>query len=1114
MKVLVFDDKNDQLTIRVKEYKKFYGNNVEVEAVLINDKWEKIKTRIANIKQYKYVFSDVHMPNPVKTLELFYDMRADSVFLPIILISTDYYTRDIPTKILGLNAKKYEYIIRRDVAPTLKELEVLSPFISLEQIPKRTTRKSNLDAGHFWFEFFKNLGIDYAGSNTISLVKQLKASKKTKLWSINLFKLLQKEYKGNTNEVVKIIDEFNKLNHSHNHEQTHEKVKNNERLKTYLTSLKDSILWKFNAKESFRVLIIDDLLYKLKNDKDSSSQKEDEKKTEVKTIKRDVLKLLRFCSSLSIECYIVNYTDEGDFNKFNEVVNALIERKDVSKHIKKIKLKNKTIYITMQKEIVFNGFMDFDYLLVDIWFSDQNAMNGLDVIARLHHKNEKNVREKILTFKKEDEKENHIKENTSVIPEILAYTILEDSETIQMVRRMGASGYVNKNFPEGLALAIVRAGAPLELKDATRFDFLSTNNFPCIASIPHQIAKHLFHSEISFPNEDGRVEETDDLKWIRSIPKADNHVHFGTAIPPEWCYILSLISLYHWNHYWEKQGKEKYKKYEDKITEITGRIEIIIKNTLNTSESPEIPLNPADFRRRFLHFFSKEYQCAEVVFLKDVVNYLVSISDKMLNDKQIACLVNVLIGSIKYNEEGWQQLYKEACKRIERLKDEARSDSTEIHNIKLFRDCSHFINNISLPEVDELKIPAVFTAINKHAKNFKIDFDPLSEMLSTGTAGYPYGLERYLASTVLVGSSLLQFADTVLLASMSIPEWAAGQKRNENDNKKGVQKEKEVSDNVIHLELRTTPQGFLNPYASEKSNGALAGKLICVGLEYSIKNLCKSPNVVTANLLISIKRDRDRKEIVPCINTAVDMRDEYLAYIKHIGISESEGFMIPHVSGLDVAGIERNNLPAELHPFYKEAFERCLLSTIHAGETERAQSVKDAIFMLNASRVGHGLSIKHDEELKRLIAERRICVELCPKSNQFTNGFKVFRAEKKVTEDESKNITKNQEEYVYNDNDFRGKLLLTINTDNPTISHKASSYNSFAYPLSEEFIWLSGMIKDKERIPLSRLEVLSLIYNGFLSMFAPEQAKKSIISYADQEVLSLLAAEYLDIGKE
>lgn len=437
-----------------------------------------------------------------------------------------------------------------------------------------------------------------------------------------------------------------------------------------------------------------------------------------------------------------------------------------------------------------------------------------------------------------------------------------------------------------------------------------------------------------------------------------------------------------------------------------------------------------------------------------------------------------------------------------------------VYNLKLYRDCRYLIENISLLKEGELKIPSVFTSINDFAKNFKIDFDPLSEMLSPGEADNPYGLERYLASTDLVGSSLLQFADTVLLASMSIPEWAAAKKvKEKNVGDKSSQEnssEKEISDNVIHLELRTTPQGFLNPLDLKNPNSTLAGKLICVGLEFGIKKLLKTPSVVSANLLISIKRDRDRKDIITCINTAVDMRDEYLNYVENNNISEAEGFMIPNVIGLDVAGIERNNLPAELLPFYKEAFERCLLSTIHAGETERAQSVKDAIFMLNASRIGHGLSIKHDDELKRLIAERRICVELCPKSNQFTNGIRVFREETKDNKDKSAN----QDEYVYNNDDFRGKMLLSINTDNPTISHKASNCESFAYPLSEEFKWLSRMINDKEQILLSRLEVLSLIYNGFISMFAPEQAKKSIMSFADQEVLSLLAEEYLDIGKD
>ena len=93
------------------------------------------------------------------------------------------------------------------------------------------------------------------------------------------------------------------------------------------------------------------------------------------------------------------------------------------------------------------------------------------------------------------------------------------------------------------------------------------------------------------------------------------------------------------------------------------------------------------------------------------------------------------------------------------------------------------------------------------------------------------------------------------------------------------------------------------------------------------------------------------------------------------------------------------------------------------------------------------------------------------------------------------------------------------NTDNPTISHKFSNYKMAAYPMSEEFIWLSGMIstiedekhKDRKQIPLSRLEVLHLIHNGFLAIFSPPQAKIYKVNLADDELMALLAEEYLDM---
>src|SRR3972149_3244432 len=296
---------------------------------------------------------------------------------------------------------------------------------------------------------------------------------------LGLFAISKKEIRvllpnSSSNDIAQLLDEFKKDNNTNNF------------VLVYFDYLGNKVQCRLNYDADrfwFEFFQSSGIVYEGNNIISFAKQLKEKKNTiEERTI-RDAFELLRICSSLSIECYIVNYTNDDDLCKFKEVVNALIEGKvDVVKHITKIqligddsvKLQNEPIDIK-QKEKIFNGFMDFDYLFVDIWFSDQKAKNGLYLIANLHHKTEENVRKKVLTFKRESEKETNNREKKSIFPEILAYTFLEDSETIQMVRRMGAAGYINKKNPAGLALAIVRAGPPLELKAATRLDFLSSN---------------------------------------------------------------------------------------------------------------------------------------------------------------------------------------------------------------------------------------------------------------------------------------------------------------------------------------------------------------------------------------------------------------------------------------------------------------------------------------------------------------------------------------------------------------------------------------------------------------------------------------------------------------
>lgn len=86
------------------------------------------------------------------------------------------------------------------------------------------------------------------------------------------------------------------------------------------------------------------------------------------------------------------------------------------------------------------------------------------------------------------------------------------------------------------------------------------------------------------------------------------------------------------------------------------------------------------------------------------------------------------------------------------------------------------------------------------------------------------------------------------------------------------------------------------------------------------------------------------------------------------------------VVGLDLAGPE--DLPG--HPF-AEAIARGqqsgLAVTVHAGEAAGPESVREAIDVLGAQRLGHGVALRHDEALAEVVRERGITIECCPTSN-------------------------------------------------------------------------------------------------------------------------------------
>jgi aminodeoxyfutalosine deaminase len=107
--------------------------------------------------------------------------------------------------------------------------------------------------------------------------------------------------------------------------------------------------------------------------------------------------------------------------------------------------------------------------------------------------------------------------------------------------------------------------------------------------------------------------------------------------------------------------------------------------------------------------------------------------------------------------------------------------------------------------------------------------------------------------------------------------------------------------------------------------------------------------------------------------------DHARAVMRHAARLRDQG-----VIAFGIGGDEEHG-PARLFvDVYREARDRGLHVTAHAGEAWGPESVRDAVELLGAERIGHGTSAGRDPATLQLLAERRIPVEVCLTSNLAT----------------------------------------------------------------------------------------------------------------------------------
>lgn len=121
------------------------------------------------------------------------------------------------------------------------------------------------------------------------------------------------------------------------------------------------------------------------------------------------------------------------------------------------------------------------------------------------------------------------------------------------------------------------------------------------------------------------------------------------------------------------------------------------------------------------------------------------------------------------------------------------------------------------------------------------------------------------------------------------------------------------------------------------------------------------------------------------------------------------------LAAVDLAGDENGFPPALFKRHFAKVRDAGLHVTIHAGEAAGAQSVWDAVHLLGAERIGHGIRSIEDPALVEFLRERAIGLECCPTSNVQTSTVPGYQDLPLKT--------------------FLEKgLLATINTDDPGIS--------------------------------------------------------------------------------
>ena len=184
----------------------------------------------------------------------------------------------------------------------------------------------------------------------------------------------------------------------------------------------------------------------------------------------------------------------------------------------------------------------------------------------------------------------------------------------------------------------------------------------------------------------------------------------------------------------------------------------------------------------------------------------------------------------------------------------------------------------------------------------------------------------------------------------------------------------------------------------------------------------------------------------------------------------------PDIVAYGIGGDELGLPTRDLRPVYEYAASQGLHRLIHAGEMGGPELVREAVEILGAERIGHGIGVMRDERTMDFLAARGIPLEVCPTSNLRTGAL-------------VRQLRCNTAGYKQHPlpSFFRRGLPVTLSSDDPAM---------FETTVSEEYC-------HAHRMGLTTVDLVRLAEASFEHSFLPNEEKRALLDKFHSGVAAL-----------